>query len=219
MMNTPFLLASASPRRRQLFEMMGWPFDVLSVEVDERPLPAEAPKIYVQRMAAEKAEYAAAKSGDETIILSADTTVVHRGEILGKPADAREATLMLRRLRAKSHQVYTAIAIVAPALESPRIDICCTEVPMRDYSEEELLAYVSSGDPLDKAGAYAIQHPGFHPVENMHGCYANVMGLPLCHLTRTFLSLGIVPLVDVPQACQSAIGYRCEVYETILHGG
>lgn len=218
-MNTPFLLASASARRQQLFELMEWPFDMLSAEVDERTLPAEAPEAYVQRMAAEKAEYAAAESGDGAIILAADTTVVHRGKILGKPADAKEASLMLRRLRAESHQVYTAIAVIAPPREAPQIDLCCTEVPMRDYSEEELLAYVNSGDPLDKAGAYAIQHPGFHPVENLYGCYANVMGLPLCHLTRTFLSLGIVPPVEVPQACQSAIGYRCEVYETILHGG
>ena len=92
---------------------------------------------------------------------------------------------MLRRLRSRTHQVYTGIAVMPLSDGNLLTDLCVTDVPMRAYSDEEIDAYVATGDPLDKAGAYAIQHPDFHPVESMSGCYASVMGLPLCHLTRT----------------------------------
>ena len=87
---------------------------------------------------------------------------------------------------------------------------------MRKYDDAEIKDYVSSGDPMDKAGAYAIQHAGFHPVERLDGCFTNVMGLPLCHLTRQLSHIGITPQVDVPQACQAANGYNCPVYHKIL---
>ena len=87
---------------------------------------------------------------------------------------------------------------------------------MREYSDVEISAYVASGNPLDKAGAYAIQHAGFHPVESLTGCYANVVGLPLCHLTRTLGKLGITPLNDVPHTCQSALEYHCPIYQHVL---
>ena len=87
---------------------------------------------------------------------------------------------------------------------------------MRDYTDEEIKTYVASGDPMDKAGAYAIQHKGFHPVKELHGCYANVMGLPLCHLTRNLIKLGLPPLVNIPQVCQAALGYDCPVYAQFL---
>ena len=97
-------------------------------------------------------------------------------------------------------------------------DLCVTDVPMRNYSDEEIDAYVASGDPLDKAGAYAIQHPGFQPVETMSGCYASVMGLPLCHLTRTLRRLEIPPPVDISAECQASLNYKCPISASILHG-
>jgi septum formation protein len=88
---------------------------------------------------------------------------------------------------------------------------------MRDYTDEEIETYVASGDPMDKAGAYAIQHQGFHPVKELHGCYANVMGLPLCHLARNLRKLGFLPPVNVPEQCQAALDYECSVFEKFLH--
>jgi predicted house-cleaning NTP pyrophosphatase (Maf/HAM1 superfamily) len=90
---------------------------------------------------------------------------------------------------------------------------------MREYSDEEIYTYTASGDPLDKAGAYAIQHSGFNPVHNLQGCYANVMGLPLCHLTRVLMRLGLDPGLDVPTACQQSLRYACSVFEDILFPG
>lgn len=87
---------------------------------------------------------------------------------------------------------------------------------MRNYSEGEIKEYIASGDPMDKAGGYAIQHEGFHPVEKLDGCFANVMGLPLCHLTRSLAYFGITPPMDIPGACQAATGYNCPVYHQIL---
>jgi predicted house-cleaning NTP pyrophosphatase (Maf/HAM1 superfamily) len=89
---------------------------------------------------------------------------------------------------------------------------------MRNYSDEEMQAYIASGDPMDKAGAYAIQHDGFKPVDNLMGCYANVVGLPLCHLTRSLWRLDVTPVTDISQACQAKLGYRCPIYKQVLDG-
>ena len=128
-----------------------------------------------------------------------------------------EAVEMLCKLRGHTHQVFTAISILPDQGGTILSDLCTTDVPMRNYSDEEITAYVASGDPMDKAGAYAIQHAGFHPVEKLQGCFANVMGLPLCHLARCLFQLGITPGVNVPQACQSALEYACPVYHLILN--
>ena len=138
------------------------------------------------------------------------------GDILGKPADGAEATSMLRRLRGRTHQVYTGIAVLDMAGGHLRSDLCVTDVPMRCYADDEIEAYVSTGDPLDKAGAYAIQHPGFQPVAGMAGCYASVMGLPLCHLTRLLREADILPQADIPEACQAFLQYDCPVFSDIL---
>jgi predicted house-cleaning NTP pyrophosphatase (Maf/HAM1 superfamily) len=114
--------------------------------------------------------------------------------------------------------VYTALAVLRMNDECLVTDLCVTDVPMRNYGDEELETYVLTGDPLDKAGAYAIQHPGFHPVENMKGCYASVMGLPLCHLIRVLRKLDIALGTDVPAACQSLLQYPCPVSRAILRG-
>lgn len=193
------------------------------VEVDEQPWSGEAARGYVLRLAESKAraaskELEANPAAADALVIAADTTVVDGGDILGKPRDAAEAAAMLRRLRGRSHQVYTALAVLHPADGRMESDLCVTDVPMRAYSESEIQAYIASGDPMDKAGAYAIQHAGFHPVENLEGCYANVVGLPLCHLTRTLNKFGTNSYVDVPSACQAALGYRCPVYSQVLSG-
>lgn len=210
------ILASNSPRRKQLLALTGWDFEVQPANVDENLLPAEHPGDYVLRLAKNKARACAQMIGGSEIILAADTTVVDADAILGKPADSAEAASMLRGLRGHTHQVYTGLAVCRSRADNLVTDLCITDVPMRSYSDEELQAYIASGDPLDKAGAYAIQHPHFQPVENISGCFASVMGLPLCHLARSLQKLGIASKVDIPAQCQSALEYNCPVWQTVL---
>jgi MAF protein len=200
---------------------MGWEYTLLPAQVDETPLPNEDGIEYVKRIAKSKTLAATRKTGVNGVIIAADTAVIgyrKNGitEIFGKPKNKNEATEMLQKLRGHTHQVLTAISIVRTQDGTIRSDCCSTDVPMRSYNNEEINAYVASGDPMDKAGAYAIQHAGFHPVEKLQGCYANVMGLPLCHLSRSLTYLGISPKTDVPQTCQAALGYNCPVYSKIL---
>jgi MAF protein len=212
------LLASNSPRRQQLLALGGWTFRVAASNVDETQLPSESPQEYVMRLAESKARAAAPSAAGERIVVGADTTVVDRDEVLGKPADADEALRMLERLRGHSHKVYTGIAALRLNDDALATDLCITDVPMRAYSDAEIRAYARSGDPLDKAGAYAIQHPTFNPVENLSGCFASVMGLPLCHLVRTLRKLEARPAADVPLECQSFLHYDCPVSPAILRG-
>jgi septum formation protein len=218
-MNGPVLvLASNSPRRRELLKLGGWKFDARPAEVDESQRPGEAPGTYVLRLAGSKAHACAKTVLEDEIILAADTTVVDGQAILGKPKDAAEAAEMLRALRGHSHQVYTGLAVLNPVDGNMITDLCVTEVPMRAYGDEEIQAYVASGDPLDKAGAYAIQNTGFHPVEGLCGCYASVMGLPLCHLARSLHKLGILPTTNIAAECQSALEYACPISPAVLRG-
>jgi len=218
------LLASTSPRRRQLMALAGWAFEVMSVDVDESVLEDDTPFSYVIRLAMSKARYCAGVvmadpvRRQPCIIVAADTAVVDGDQILGKPVDEADAAQMLTRLCGKVHQVFTGIAVgyisnhydhIQPEILSSAL--CITDVPMRAYSQEEMQAYIASGDPLDKAGAYAIQHPDFRPVENLAGCYANVMGLPVCLLEQMVKKFGLQPRTDIPQACQEHLGYRCSM--------
>jgi MAF protein len=126
---------------------------------------------------------------------------------------------MLRRLRGRSHSVYSAVTLLETTTGRTMADVAETRVTMRAYTDAEIAAYVASGDPLDKAGAYAIQHAGFHPVAELQGCYANVMGLPLCHLIRCLRAWDVVPPlceISVPAACQDYTGQRCPVHGIIL---
>jgi septum formation protein len=213
------ILASNSPRRRDLLSLTDWNFQVIPAEVNEDPHPGESPSNYVLRLAESKARAVVAQRNEADFVVAADTTVVDSAnggdvEILGKPLDAADAQRMLQQLRGRTHQVLTAIAVLHK--DQFRTDLCCTDVPMREYNDTEMRIYIESGDPLDKAGAYAIQHADFHPVENLTGCYANVVGLPLCHLTRTMSQLGISPGVDMPAACQASLGYPCSIFDSIL---
>ena len=218
------LLASGSPRRRDLIALLGLPVETAPADIDETPHPGEDPAFMVARLSLAKAESArvTARPLDylttRPILLAADTTVSLDGEILAKPADAVEARSMLTQLRGRSHQVYTAIALIDMETGEHITDLATTEVPMRQYSDEEMEGYIATGDSLDKAGGYAIQHDGFNPVATMSGCYANVVGLPLCHVARSLRALGVEPLADVPAACQAHLGYECPVFREILAG-
>jgi MAF protein len=144
--------------------------------------------------------------------------VVNGTAILGKPNDKAEAVEMLNALRGHIHQVLTGVAALRLSDGTLVTDLCVTAVPMRAYSDQEIEAYVASGDPLDKAGAYGIQNTGFHPVDGMRGCYASVMGLPLCHVTRSLRKLGISPSTDSAAECQSKLDYACPISAAVLGG-
>ncbi len=218
MLRANIILASTSPRRKELIQLAGWSFEIKPANIDETPLPGEAPGKYVLRLAETKARIVGQVSAPGQVVLAADTTVADGPDLLGKPADAAEAIQMLARLRDKVHQVYTAVAVFDPFAGRLLRDLCTSQVPRRRYRDDEVLDYVATGDPLDKAGAYAIQHPGLHPVEHFGGCFASVMGLPLCHVTRTLQKFGLKPARDVPQACQAHLNYQCPVYRAVLRG-
>ncbi len=149
------MLASNSPRRKELLALFGWPFEVLPADIDESQKSGEPPIDYVRRLACEKAQAIAATR--EGLILAADTIVVDGEELLGKPVDDADARRMLTQLRGRTHQVYTGIALIDTASGESVDSVCRTDVPMRAYSDSEIEAYIQTGDPLDKAGAYAIQ--------------------------------------------------------------
>ncbi len=189
-----------------------------TADIDETPLPGEAAADYTVRLSREKARAVRQTLTDpHALILAADTTVADGDTILGKPADPDEAWAMLRRLRGRVHQVYTAITLIDAATGRTVTDVAVTDVPMRNYTDAEIEAYIASGDPFDKAGGYAIQNEAFHPVEGLTGCYSNVVGLPLCHLVRALRVFGVTPPNDVPLLCQQYHDYDCDVTDEILY--
>ncbi|HWQ84946.1 MAG TPA: Maf family protein [Anaerolineales bacterium] len=218
------ILASNSPRRKQILALGGWEFRIQVGEVDEQLLPGEDPRQYVLRLAELKAQAAAREAGTGSCVIAADTTVVDDNQetaILAKPADAEDAAAMLRQLCGRTHQVLTGLVVINLSSAGIAIarDVVATEVQMRQYTDAEIQAYVATGDPLDKAGAYAIQHTGFHPVERINGCYANVVGLPLCALTRRLAEFGILPQSVIARKCQAAAdGDPCAVAPFVMEG-
>ncbi|WKZ37209.1 MAG: Maf family protein [Anaerolineales bacterium] len=217
-MNKKLILASNSPRRRQLFALGNWEFNVIGADVDETPLANETPAEYVLRLAQAKALAIKDKAESDAVIIGSDTTVVDGDVILGKPVNAQDAEGMLKQLRGRTHQVYTGLALHRMRDGKTLTEFSVTDVPMRNYSDDEIRAYIKTGDPLDKAGAYAIQHSEFLPVASMQGCYASVMGLPMCHVLRALQKFNIAPTADVPAACQSLLNYQCPVSSAILSG-
>jgi MAF protein len=216
--NRTLILASNSPRRKELLRLAGWDYRIAPADVDESPHHDEQAAAYVLRLAEDKARAAGIQAQPGEIIIAADTTVADGREILGKPADADEARQMLTSLRGRPHQVHTAVAVYDPASGDLQTELATTEVPMRDYSDAEIEAYIATGDPFDKAGSYAIQHPEFKPVVNLTGCYANVVGLPLCHLMRVLAMFGLSPEKDVPLGCQTHLNYDCAIYPQVQEG-
>jgi len=190
MIHRPLTLASASPRRRALLAAMGVPFVVRAADIDETVRPGERPIGYALRVARGKAAAVAsllAAEGGDGLVVGADSIVVLDEAILGKPATPEAARDCLRLLRGRRHVVITAVAVVDVATGSAVGALAATGVWMREYADAEIEAYVASGDPMDKAGAYAIQHPAFQPVARLEGSETNVMGLPVAlteHLVR-----------------------------------
>jgi len=185
------ILASASPRRQELLTHLGVPFEVRPADVDETLLPNEPPLTSARRLATAKAQAVAAPG---LTVIGADTLVTLDGRPLGKPADADEARSMLRRLRGRPHEVVTGVAVAADGKLA--VAHASTGVVMRRYADYEIEAYIATGDPLDKAGAYAIQATEFKPVQMWNGCYCNVVGLPLA-LTASLLVQAGYPLAPV----------------------
>jgi septum formation protein len=218
--NHSILLASASPRRNELLALTGWQCLVRPAAIDESPVDGEDGTSMARRLAETKARAAAQDAGGAAFVLTADTVVLDGELILGKPADEADARRMLFDLRGRTHRVVTAIALLAADTGEVTVDACETTVPMRTYTDTEMDAYVRSGGAGDKAGAYGIQDNGFRPVamSSFHGCYANVMGLPLCHLVRAMRRLGCEPPADVPEACQRHNAYACDVFVQVLGG-
>lgn len=219
--NPWIVLASASPRRDELLALTGWTFRACPTSVDEAPLPGEDGAAMARRLAQAKVRAATNGASGAAFVLAADTVVQDGQRILGKPADRAEGVRMLTGLRGHGHRVVTGIALLAVETGQVIVDACETMVPMRSYTDGEMDAYLTSGGHRDKAGAYGIQDNGFRPVDvaSMHGCYANVMGLPLCHLVRSMRRLGCEPMADVPEACQRHTAYTCDVYPQVLGGG
>jgi septum formation protein len=209
------ILASSSPRRRQLLPLLGLPFVLKTVGVKEQAFDGEPPTEFVLRMSQAKASVLNGVRPDE-LVLGADTIVVLEGKALGKPADPEDAVRMLRELRNWPHSVYSAVSVWHPASRRMVSELAESRVWMRDYTDDEIARYVATGDPLDKAGAYAIQHPQFDPVARVEGCWLTVVGFPLCHLRRALAQFGVVVPANVPGACQAFSQRACQVSLEIL---
>ncbi|MBI5930111.1 MAG: septum formation protein Maf [Chloroflexi bacterium] len=220
-MSTPsnrrtLVLASGSPRRRELLRLLGFEFERVVGTIDETPQPDELPDAYTLRVSLEKAYDSVEMVINGAVILTADTTVADGNTILGKPENDAHAEAMLKQLRNRTHQVYTAITLLDTADNRVEQILAITQVTMRDYSDTEIAHYIASGDPKDKAGSYAIQNGNFRPVTRIKGCYANVMGLPLCHLVVCLRRFGVEPHTDIPAGCQRVNQIECPVYEDVL---
>lgn len=184
-------LASGSPRRRELLTQIGVPFSVLSAQIDETPLADEQPGDYVQRLARSKAQAGLVALADarDACVLGADTAVVLDGQILGKPVDQRDALAMLAALSGREHEVLTAVAV----LDHQRCEsrVVTSRVRFRVIQDHEARTYWASGEPVDKAGSYAIQGLAAIFVEALHGSYSGVVGLPLCETADLLDHFGI----------------------------
>jgi septum formation protein len=186
-----------------------------SVGVEERAYDGEPPTEFVLRMSRTKASAVQEVRPDE-LVIGADTIVALDGLALGKPADAEDAIRMLCALRGRPHSVYSAVSVWHPASRRMVSELAESRVWMRDYAEDEMARYVASGDPLDKAGAYAIQHPQFDPVARVEGCWLTVVGFPLCHLGRALAQFGVVVPANVPGACRAFSQRACSVSSQIV---
>lgn len=185
------ILASGSPRRQDFLQGLGIVFEVRAAEVDETPLPGEAPEAFVLRLAAEKAGTVSRQCA-EAWVLGADTVVVIDGEVLGKPVSADDACRMLRSLSGRRHEVWTGFCLCHGTKHIVKTRAVCTEVLFGNYPRSVLEAYVASGEPLDKAGSYGIQGGGAFLVREVRGSYSNVVGLPLAEVVQELLTLGVI---------------------------
>jgi septum formation protein len=193
MTDTQILLGSASPRRRDLLARAGVAFEVLAADIDERARPGEAPRALAERLAREKAHAVAARLGaaPRRLVLGADTIVVLGGDVLGKPADPDDAVRLLSRLVGRAHAVLTGVAVVATDRRGAAATrVVESRVVMRAAEEAEIRRYVATGEPLDKAGAYAAQGEGRRFIERIEGSETNVIGLPLAQVVEHLRRMG-----------------------------
>ena len=189
--NPKIVLASASPRRVELLSSAGIEFEVIPGDVSEDILTGETPEDYVERLARAKAEDVARKT-DGRFFIGADTIVLCDGEIMGKPEDSADAERMLNKLSGIPHEVITGFAIYDKERDGVIADTVRTRVYFKQLSDEEIRAYIATGCPFDKAGAYAIQGGAAHMVEKIEGSYTNVVGLPLCEVVETLRRMGAI---------------------------
>jgi len=182
------LLASSSPRRRELLTLVGIAHEVRPADIDESYLQGETPGAHAERLAREKAEKVA-RDDAEAVTIGSDTIVVVDGEVLGKPRDVHHAHAMLRRLSGRRHEVVTGVAAIWRGRTSSAIEV--VGVTFRELGDAEIAAYVATGEPMDKAGAYGIQGYGATIVERVEGDYFAVMGLPLNRLVRMLEAMGV----------------------------
>jgi septum formation protein len=208
---TPLILASASPRRRELLAHLGHAFTVLPAEVDETiPEYTDDPVAFARDLAVTKARHVAGRHPGAAV-LAADTIVVIDGTILGKPVDEADALAMLQRLRNRPHEVTTAVALAIGS--RVWIDHATSSVVMRDYSGQEISDYVATRDPFDKAGSYAIQDRRFSPVSRCEGCYCNVVGLPIVLVQQLLEEADLVTIdLNVP-----SLPPECELCPLVEH--
>lgn len=200
-------LASGSPRRRDLLARLGLPFTVHVSDADETVPPGMAPERAVLLVAERKARAVAAEAA-LGLILAADTAVALADAVIGKPADAADNLALLRRLRGRTHDVWTGVLLLDPATGRSERGVVRTEVTLRDASDDELRAYVATGEGLDKAGGYGIQGSAGAFVAGLDGCYANVVGLPLCEVAALLGRFGVAPVRPGP-VCVLPDGAPC----------
>jgi MAF protein len=217
-----FILASQSPRRKELFRNLIESFLIISPDIDESRENGENPEQHVERISARKAQAGRKlvnnSPGKDYVIVAADTIVVDGDTILGKPVDEEDATQMLLELRGRTHFVFSGFSVYDTSRDEVQTGTVSSKVLMREYTEDEVKVYVASGDPLDKAGAYAIQNQDFDPAPVFNDCFANVMGLPLCHLALLLKEMECPGHEDVADRCQSSIEYECPIFSSILSG-
>lgn len=184
-------LASKSPRRRELLGRLGLEFGVLDIDIPERREPGEAPADYVHRVAREKAGAGLLRvvGVPAAVVLGADTEVILEGEVFGKPRDAEDAAGMLRRLSGRTHEVVSAVSVVSAEREAQAVSV--SQVTFGELSEAQIAAYVATGEPMGKAGAYAIQGGGEAFIRHLSGSYSGVMGLPLYETARLLTEFGV----------------------------
>lgn len=200
--------------------MLSWivpEFESAPADIDETPLSGELPVPYCQRMALGKTLHCLETAPDGSFVIGSDTTVYISHQILGKPRDEEHAEEMLRMLNGKEHLVCTAAALGCRQHGKIRVlqTVCETVVRFRSMGREDILDYVRSGDPMGKAGAYAIQNRKFHPVESIRGCYAGVMGFPLCHIGVLFHQFGYEPFPQIRSACMAGTRVSCSYIPSV----
>jgi len=214
------LLASASPRRRQLISLLGLPYTVAIAPADEDALQAtyRGPVTGLARWTAEQKALATHSLPEAAnhVVITADTTVLLDDEVLGKPCDEVHARRLLLSLRGRWHHVVTGVVVSAMVDDQLEMRAASRDTPvlMRQYSEEEIAAYIATGDPMDKAGAYGIQHPQFQPTERIDGCYLNVVGLPVCTLVKLLAKFGVFPATREHKEGLCPWSERCKVSHT-----